>query len=145
MKFISTIAATALLVGIASITSAKEVSRQVPVDDEFGAGEFKWTSGARMDYRVKIIVVDDKLEFCGAFTHRGGSGSRNASVAALSEARILMDGKVMVKDFTFFASASSAKPWAGQSANCVPTGVAIPTKSPNFEVKFRTGNYRYSK
>ncbi len=128
-RFIGAFITISLIFAVTSVASARDITRTIDVDGNFGEGSVKFTdTGAGIEYRIQIIVVDDVIEFCGAFAYRGKRFYRSASDQVLHFAKLTMNGKTILRDFRFFRAGTRSKPWEGQKADCVSTGVAAPDK-----------------
>ena len=140
--------AAALLVAIVisapSISPAKEITRTVPVTEDFLIGGLNWGDGPRskpsLEYAFKVIAVDGQLDVCGIKVFNGGSKNR-FSVKALQEASVRMDGKSIIRNLNYFAFGKSNIPLVGQTANCEATGTAVPTRNVRITPYFREGRY----
>ena len=132
-----------LLLAVTSMANARDITRTVDVDSSFGEGSVAWNETSYgMHYRVQIIVINDILELCGAFGYDGPTRYRPLTDQLLRYAKLFMNNKSILSDFRFFRKGSLSKPWEGQKADCVSTGVVAPVEQPEFEIKFRNITYR---
>jgi hypothetical protein len=134
----------AIIISTPSFSTAKEITRTIPVTEEFLIGGLNWGDGPRskpsLEYAFKVIAVDGHLEVCGIKVLNGGNKNR-FSVKALQEAGVRMNGKSIIRNLNYFAFGKSNAPLVGQLANCEATGQAVPTGDVRITPYFREGRY----
>ncbi len=124
----------AMMLALAAPVSAQNVTRQIPVDANFSEGTLGWNqTGAKYEYRINIIVVNGVLEFCGV----GASNDiyvRRGENMLLRGAKLKMNGRTILQDFSFFARARSINQLNRSNANCRSTGVAPPRGNVEWDI-----------
>lgn len=118
----------AATLGLAGCMQTAEISRRLPVNDSFGKFTYGWTGRpGQMVIRWTVLRgADGTAEVCGAYARNAGPGAEHYH-AMLRDSGIAMNGKMIVKDLTWFTSVSSEAALVGSAANCTSTGYPIPS------------------
>ncbi|MEL7115865.1 MAG: hypothetical protein AAGP08_09780 [Pseudomonadota bacterium] len=129
----------ALVVGLAglsaSVSVAKELTRQIQVDDSFNDISIKGAGGfaGGFEARVKVIAPAGVIELCGAIVYTNAQ-TRDAYRRLLRDTTFTINGTPVLKDMTYFLNAKRANRLATSQANCRSTGV--PATGSRMEFKF---------
>lgn len=96
-----------------------------PVTSEFNVDDLTWTGGLgkAYDMRWDAILVDGKVAVCGAGAFLDPT-TRRATVELLRNASVILDGKVVMKNLTYFATYKKGQDIDKATANCRLTGAA---------------------
>ncbi|WP_136057654.1 hypothetical protein [Candidatus Halocynthiibacter alkanivorans] len=133
-----------LIILMPSISPAKEITRTVPVTEDFykGSGDLGDGPKARpsLEYAFKIFDIDGQMEVCGLKVLTSGNKNRILS-NVLREGAVRVDGKSIIRNLNYFAYGKPNKPLVGQLANCKDTGKPVPTDGASISVYFRKGRY----
>ncbi len=119
-----------------------DITRQIPVTDEFIEGSFGLSGAAGgMEYRVKIIVANNMIEFCGAVAYTNPQ-ARSAYRAFLRDSAFLINGQKVLKDMTYWNTANH-RAWGSAKANCRSTGVPANAKIDSIDMDWSSKTHRY--
>ncbi|MDH3263789.1 MAG: hypothetical protein OEM24_07310 [Paracoccaceae bacterium] len=137
--------AAAFFVGIgpAAIAEAEEISRQVPVDAEFGEGSVRWNGlPGGYFFKARVIAVDGRLEVCGvgAFTD---AYTRSQETAVLRETKLTMNGQPILEDLSFFARVNRRRELDSATANCRRTSASVPRDEATFGIDVPSKRFRF--
>ncbi|MEM6595206.1 MAG: hypothetical protein AAF672_10465 [Pseudomonadota bacterium] len=129
-----------LALSIASPAVAQnKITRTIPVDSEFNDVSMRWNNATAGGYEAlsRLIVVNGIVEMCGV----GVSTNIQLTPAinkGLRGGTLKINGKTVVKNFSFFAKARSERALRKTPANCVSTG--HPASQQIESIDFRYGN-----
>ncbi len=106
----------------------------VPVTADFNVDDLTWTGGLgkAYDMRWDALLVDGKVAVCGAGVFLDPT-TRFATVDLLRKAAVKLDGKVVMKDLSYFAKYKKGQNIDKVTANCRLTAAA--PKSNNSQVE----------
>jgi hypothetical protein len=133
----------ALAIGVFAISAtAQDISRQIPVTEDFNDGELSW-SGLPGGYvfRAKLIVVEGVVEFCGVGVYTNAQ-VRPTATHMLRGAELKLNGRVALRDFSFFNRVNRERQLAGATANCKSTGMPLPRGGVEVEDDWPNGTFR---
>ncbi|WP_299190742.1 hypothetical protein [uncultured Litoreibacter sp.] len=123
--------------------SQTKVSRSVTVDEDFQSANLRWNNATAGGYDALVALKGDRgvIELCGVgvVTNIQLSSSIKNS---LRGGTLKINGKTVVKDFSFFAKAKSARALKKANANCVSTGVKSSTKINDISLDYGDGTFR---
>jgi len=122
--------------------SAQDISRQVPVTDDFGDGELSWQGlPGGYEFRVRIIVVEGIVELCGvgAFTN---AQVRSTATRMLRGAQLKLNGRTVLQDFRYFNTVARPNRLNTAVANCKSTGTRVPRGNVDVDVEWPNGTFR---
>lgn len=115
------------------------------VTEDFGEGEIVWSDGIGKGYVYRVRIVDAKgtLALCGAGAFTDPS-SRMQSRQALQRARLMLNGKPILKDLTFFTRVKRERDIMGATATCKLTSAKTPKSGKaEFGIDFGRKGYRF--
>ena len=116
---------------------AQKISRQIPVDDSFFPLELSHQGAIAGGWEAltDIIVVGGKLEVCGVqvFTN---AQTRSVISSGLRKTTIMMNGKPLIKNLSFFTKVRDKASLAKAPASCRATGIAAPNKIDSLDIKW---------
>ncbi len=117
----SLVAAT-LLTCQAAGAADKVVS--IPVDSDFQSADMRWNNATAGGYDalVALKALDGQIALCGVGIVTNSQLNR-AIRRALLGGVLKLNGKTVVKNFTYFAKARSVRALPKSKANCKLTGV----------------------
>ncbi|WP_344845723.1 hypothetical protein [Celeribacter arenosi] len=127
---------------------AQQKSDPRPVSDGFADAYLNWERGDYGFFRWAVFNNNGKIELCGAFATKGTSVGFRFTKAAMAEARLMADGKSVLRGISFFKSRPNkalANKLFGEPANCRITKTDYPAGKVAFQLKFRDGAYSVSK
>lgn len=107
----------------ASTASAEDFS--VPVTGDFNEDSIEWTGGLgkAYEFRWDAMLVDGKVVICGAGSFLDPT-TRMQTNGLLRKAKAKLDGRVVLKDLSYFAQYSKGQDLGSAKANFRSTGVA---------------------
>ena len=121
--------------------SQTQVTRSVSIDDSFQQANARWNNATAGGYDALIALKANKgvFEFCGV-----GAVS-NAQLATtikgmLRGCRLTINGKVVLKNCSYFAKARSTSAVPKTKANCASTGMKVQQIK---DIDFRYGNMTF--
>lgn len=115
----------------------------VPITSDFNVDDLTWSGGFGKAYDVRwvALLVDGKVAVCGAGVFLDPT-TRSATVDLLRKASVKVDGKVMMKDLSYFAKYRKGQNLDKVTANCRSTGVAPERRDSRIELEF-SGRARF--
>jgi hypothetical protein len=115
--------ASAAILALTLPATAADISRTIAVDNKFQPLplEFKGVATGRYFGLWTVRRVDGILEMCGIGVASDPAISK-VLAARQSQARLSYNGKVVLKDISFFTAVNSAAELKTGKANCVSTG-----------------------
>lgn len=117
---------------------------QIPVDEHFGGGTIDFP-GYGKGYIYRMLLTDQKgqIAVCGAGYFPDASSAIGIR-RLMRQAEVLVNGRKVVRDLSFFSQVRSEAALQGAPANCTLTGYPTP-KSGNVEVdvNFPSGFVRF--
>ncbi len=142
MRIFKTICTVALICGLAGGAIAKpKVVRKVKVTKDFIADEVKPNGEAKgYKFRMNMVVRNGIIEVCGVGIHTEAR-LREPIRQLMRGMALSMNGKVILRDFTFFAKAKSVRGLDSAVANCASTGAKLPKGKPDFSWSARRVTY----
>ncbi|SMX34025.1 hypothetical protein [Actibacterium lipolyticum] len=127
----------------ASASSAADISRQIPVDEEFVPMELGGGSIAPWYvFRIKIIEVNGMFEVCGAGRFSNAQ-VRGQARRFLRHSGMKVNGKKLIQDLTYFSRVKKISQLDTAQANCRATNVKAPKGEANFEMDWSSKTYYY--
>ena len=114
------------------------------VTEDYSKLELGWADGLGMGYvgRAQLLQMNGILALCGAGTYVSAS-NRLQTRTVLKRAKMKMNGKVILRDLTYFAPVDSPDKVIGAQASCKSTGVAAPKGQAKFEMDYGVGAVRF--
>lgn len=137
--FLSAILSVLLVAGSAN---AQNVTRHVQVTDEFAEGQFRWHGiPGGYEYRINLIVVEGVYELCGVgvFTNMM---ARPAATKKLRGAELVIDGRVVIRNFMYFNKVNRARQLNRALASCRSTGVRASRRNIDVDINWPDGSFR---
>lgn len=121
-----------------AVSAAQANDSTAKVDKNFWDGEVVWDGGygKAYDFRWYVFQQDGVYILCGAGQFLDVT-TRSNTVDLLRKGKLLLNGKTILTDLTFFTKLKQGQPFAGASAACRSTG-AKPRGS-NDEVSLEIG------
>jgi hypothetical protein len=117
---------------------------QLPVDERFGGGTIDFPGyGKGYVYRMMLTDRGGQIAVCGAGYFPDASNAIGVR-RLMRKAEVLLNGRKVVRDLSFFSQVRSEAALEGAPANCTQTGFPTP-KSGNVEVdvNFPSGFVRF--
>lgn len=141
--FISKVLTMALVVGLIALPVSAQSVFSVPQDKDFKPANMRWTGATAKGYDAFIAAknIDGKLVLCGVGVVT--NIQLNTAIArGLRGGTVKMNGKTVLKDFSFFAKAPSFGALRNTKANCKSTGAVIPRKIDSLQVRYGNATFR---
>jgi hypothetical protein len=115
----------------------------IPQDGDFASANLRWSGAYANGYDANIALknYDGRLVLCGVGVVTNIQLNQ-AVKTALRGGTIKINGRTVLKDFSFFAKASNAASLRGTHANCKSTGVAVPSSSDKLSMSYGKGTFR---
>lgn len=103
--------------------AAGKLAGSARVDGSYKTWEYRWRGENAGTYqaRYKLFERNGSLVLCGA-GHISGTVSRSENKSALRAAKVLLDGKEIMKDLSFFENTRRLRDLDIGSATCFFTG-----------------------
>lgn len=142
MKFRAIIAALAVLSSTMPAVAANTF--QIPVDDRFGGGTIDF-SGYGNGYVYRMMLTDHKgqIAVCGAGYFPDASSAIGVR-RLMRRAEVLLNGRKVVRDLSFFSQVRSEAALEGAAANCTLTEFPTPTSGDvEVDINFPSGFVRF--
>ncbi len=135
-------AAMALLFSAVPAIAASDF--QIPVDDRFGGGTVDFSGyGKGYIYKMKLIDREGQIAVCGAGYFPDASSAIGIR-RLMRRTEVLLNGRKVVRDLSFFSQVRSEAALEGAPANCVLTGFPTPkTNDIEIDLKFPSGFVRF--
>jgi hypothetical protein len=130
-------------IGPAAVAEAQEITRQIPVDGDFGDGYVNWPGlPGGYYFKARVVAVDGWLELCGVgvFTD---AYTRATEQQVLRDTKFTMNGEPILEDLTFFARVNRKRDLGGATANCARTNAAVPNGEVTFDIDVPNKRYRF--
>lgn len=129
----------ALLSGAASA----ETIISIPQDSDFQEANMRWTGATAKGYdaRMAVKVIEGKLALCGVGVVTNIQVS-SAIKNGLRGGYVKLNGKKVIKNFTFFAKARSLSALDSTKANCKVSNTPLPAKIDNLQVRYGDATFR---
>lgn len=117
LSFLGAVAALAF----ASTASASDFA--IPVDGDFNEDGIEWNGGLgkAYEFRWDAVLSDGAVAICGAGKFLDAT-TRQATVGLLRKAKVILDGKVVMKDLSYFAKYPKSQDLGKVKATCRSTG-----------------------
>lgn len=133
---------TTLATPITASAQAKKVV-QIPQDGDFGSYNLRWNGaiGGGYDAQVALKNFNGKLAFCGVGIVTN-SQLNSAIKTGLRGGTIKINGKTILKDFSFFAKAKSKSALKKTPANCAVTSAPIPSRLDDLSIRYGKATFR---
>ncbi len=127
-----------------SAAHAAETPSTMPVTPDFTQHDISWNGGMGKGYvfRTRIFDINGVLALCGAGAYVN-STNRLETKKVLKQTTLKMNGKVILKDFTFFTVVDAVPSLAAAKANCRSTGVATPKAEVKFDIDYGFAHARF--
>ncbi|HQY43901.1 MAG TPA: hypothetical protein PK450_06940 [Paracoccaceae bacterium] len=108
---------------------------KLPVDSQFHEDWVEWDGGLGKAYlfRWDARLIDGEVALCGAGQFLDAT-TRSATIDLLRKARVLLDGKVILKDLTYFAKYPKSQDLGKVEATCRSTGAKPAGKTGSVEI-----------
>lgn len=136
--FLSSMVAMAM-----SVATAHAADFKVPVDGKFNEDWIEWSSGMGKAYvfRWDARLIEGEVVLCGAGQFLDPT-THSPTVGLLRKARVLLDGKVILKDLTYFAKYPKSQDLGKVEAICRSTGAKPGGKNSSVELEI-SGRARF--
>lgn len=122
--------------------SAQSIS-SIPQDDGFFPANMRWTGATAKGYDANIALkaVGGNVALCGVgiVTNIQLNSAINSG---LRGGRVKVNGKTILKDFSFFAKAPNIKSLDKVKANCKLTSVTAIRKSDKVSIRYGKATFR---
>jgi hypothetical protein len=127
----------------ASTAIAKDKIRSIPIDKDFQAADMRWSGATPGGYLGRIALKNNRgiLELCGVGAVTNIQLS-NPIKTALKGGKLTLNGKVVLKDFSYFAKARNKKALKSAKANCRSTGAKVPKKINSLNIEYGRAVFR---
>ena len=121
-----------------SVASAQAGDFTVKVDSDFWEDNITWTGGLgnANDFRWSVIGFKGKIVVCGV-GHFNDPVTRMQSRELMRKAEVLIDGKSVLRDITFFATVKKGADLSKATANCRETGATEPNRQ--YKIRLKMG------
>ncbi|WP_141246534.1 hypothetical protein [Actibacterium ureilyticum] len=122
----------------AGAAQAADVVAQRKVADNWPEFELNWRGGSGSKgalYRLAPFHENGKMLICGAVQYLD-TGNYRQTRSVLRGATLTVNGRVVVKNFSFMNRIKKNEPLIGAQANCVATGADYPRKFDEFRVDY---------
>lgn len=125
---------SAVLLNSTAAYAASDFSE--PVTKDFWEDNITWNGGLgnAYDFRWYVIGYKGKIAVCGV-GHFNDPVTRMQSKELMRRAEVLIDGKRVLTDITFFATVKKGADLSKATANCRETGAAEPDRKYNIGLK----------
>ena len=123
---------------VMSVASAQAGDFTVKVDGDFWEDDISWTGGLGKAYDFRWLVIGHKgrIAVCGV-GHFNDPVTRMQSRELMRKAEVLIDGKSVLRDITFFATVKKGADLSKATANCRETGAAEPDRQ--YKIRLKMG------
>jgi len=140
LKRLALIAVTTLL--MAAPVWAQGIT-QIAQDKDFQDANMRWTGATAKGYDGRIALKNQGgvLVLCGVGVVTNIQLNK-AILAGLRGGTVRLNGKTVLKDFTFFAKAKDARSLRSATANCKSTGARIPRQIDDLKVLYGKATFR---
>ena len=117
---------------------------QIPVDERFGGGTIDFSGyGKGYVYRMMLTDHEGQIAVCGAGYFPDASSAIGVR-RLMRRAEVLLNGRKVVRDLSFFSQVRSEAALEGAPANCTLTGFPTPTSgNVEVDVNFPSGFVRF--
>ncbi|MEM9582528.1 MAG: hypothetical protein AAGA08_05370 [Pseudomonadota bacterium] len=130
---------------VAVLTTAAQAERVISVsqDGDFQPYNLRWNGAFAKGYDAQVALknIGGKLAMCGVGVVTNIQLS-SAVKSALRGGTVKVNGKTVIKDFSFFAKANSAGALKAAKANCKVTDVAVPKRTDKLDVRYGRAVFR---
>lgn len=122
----------------ATLATAQAADFALKVDEKFNEDWIEWDGGIgrAYDFRWDARLKDGQVAICGAGQFLDVT-SRSATLDLLRKASVVMDGRVILKDLSFFARYKKGDQLSGATANCRNTGAKPANGDSGVELQIR--------
>lgn len=106
-----------------AFSGAQAKDTSVVVDNDFWEGDVTWDGGygRAYDFRWYVFEQGGLYVLCGAGQFLDAT-TRSNTVDLLRKGKLLLNGKPILTDLTFFSRLKKSQPLVGASATCRSTG-----------------------
>lgn len=106
-----------------AFSGAQAKDTSVVVDNDFWEGDVTWDGGygRAYDFRWYVFEQGGLYVLCGAGQFLDAT-TRSNTVDLLRKGKLLLNGKPILTDLTFFSRLKKGQPLVGASATCRSTG-----------------------
>ena len=116
----------ALLLALVAAPAARAEDFTSRVNNQFVADELRWkTQGQAYKFLWGLTYVNGRIAVCGVGQFVNPS-LRQRTLQQMKRGKVMLDGKAILKDITFFTTIPSGKPLVKAKATCRMTGTAKP-------------------
>ena len=115
----------------------------MPQDKDFFPANMRWNNATAKGYDASMAlkVIDGKLALCGVGIVTNIQLNQ-AIKNGLRGGTVKINGKTVLKDFSFFAKAKNLKSLGKTKANCKSAGVPVPKKSDDLKIRYGNATFR---
>lgn len=133
----------ALLAASATLPASAQQITQIAQDKDFQDANMRWTGATAKGYdgRIAVKVMGGNLVLCGVGVTTNIQLS-SAITKGLRGGTVKLNGKTVLKDFSYFAKARNASDLKTAKANCKSTGVPVPKKIDSLQVRYGKATFR---
>ncbi|MCV2869763.1 hypothetical protein OEW28_14100 [Defluviimonas sp. WL0002] len=108
----------ALLIALCAAPMAKAEDFTVRVDNQFVADELRWkTQGRSYKFLWGLTYVQGRIAVCGVGQFVNPS-LRQKTLQQMRRGKVMLDGKAILRDITFFSTIPEGKPLNKAKATC---------------------------
>ena len=141
MKSLSVLVAAVVAVSIGSAAHSTDLTRRIPVTEDFGEVTIRFGGFANgISMRVNIIAPTGVLELCGAVVFTNAQLESSAR-SFLRDSYFVVNGERAIRGLHYFKRVSRTKDLVGSAANCASLGVPA---APNMDFDFEWSKRSYS-
>lgn len=118
--------AFAFLIALLAAPMARAEDFSIKVTNQFVADELRWkTQGKAYKFLWGLTYVEGRIAVCGVGQFVAPN-LREKTLQQMRRGKVMLDGKAILKDITFFATIPEGKPLTKARANCRLTKTAKP-------------------
>ncbi|MEM9212020.1 MAG: hypothetical protein AAGA63_11095 [Pseudomonadota bacterium] len=143
--FFRYIVVASILIASPAFADRGKAAGTMPVDDRFQEEVWlSWESGqAVYTALTRIIDIDGQLGFCGV-GHMNNASFNTINRQGMRAFVMKVDGKVVIKGFSFFKNVSRKSALYTSEANCRVYKAPISIIGPDSEIEFELTRNRFS-
>ncbi|TDT74976.1 hypothetical protein BDE40_1699 [Litoreibacter halocynthiae] len=135
--------AVAFAVGLFALPASAQAVFTMPQDKDFQPANMRWSGATAKGYDAFMALknIDGKLALCGVGVVTNIQ-LNSAIMRGLRGGTVKLNGKTVLKDFSFFAKAENVGALRKTKANCKSTGAVIPRKIDDLKVNYGKATFR---